>query len=790
MQTQLIDYLREKKRLLVLDNLEHLIDGAGLLSDILTEAAAVKILATSRERLRLQVEWAFEVKGLDFPDKKALASDDTYAAVTLFKQRARRVLVGFEPSLEEKVDIARICRLVQGMPLAIELAATWVKVLSCREIAAEIERSLDFLAAELQDIPKRQRSIRAVFRHSWNLAPKKEQDIFAKLSVFRDGFTREAAKKVAGASLKTLSSLADKSLIRRNASGRYEIHELLRQYGADKLSRNVEVESEVRRRHAIYFANFMHNHEDTYFSGQRKNPTEAIKQEVDNVRATWQWAVEHKDYDTFGKCAFSLFFFYETQGWYREGEATFRAAVASLHDTVHQDDNWDRERRSNFRTILTGLAWFCFRLARYDETRDILQKSLPLFGPMQDKQGLWMASDLTVNIAYNLGQYEKARQLAEQNLQLAQNYEPEWPWAKGQSLTNLGRVFNALGNYEDARELLENGISILKQIGDHLGTILSLHTLGRTYHALGHLTKAENAYQECLEIGRANELPLGEALALNDLGNLRYQQAIFKKANLHYLDSLKIYREIGDRRGRALALNSLGLVDMALGDFEAAGQRFEESLDICEQIGNRRGLALTLNYLSDLARIQGDYAHAQELNQKSLSHCREIGYTKGIALNLQTGGALALDLADYPEAEGLYQQSLKIYEEIGFQDGQIDCRIGLGRVAQLRGEKQAAKYYFKQALADASALHIMAKVLDTLVNLADLLAFAREAEKALEILALAKQHPACTKQSQEKAAHLLQELGTRLPGEVITSALLTGEQRKVEELTREIVMNW
>jgi tetratricopeptide (TPR) repeat protein len=335
--------------------------------------------------------------------------------------------------------------------------------------------------------------------------------------------------------------------------------------------------------------------------------------------------------------------------------------------------------------------------------------------------------------------------------------------------------------------LLEDGTAILKQIGDSLGTTLSLHTLGRTYHALGYLSKAERAYQECLELGRSNELPLGEALALNDLGNLNYQQGIFEKAKAHYRASLKIYRDIGDRRGRALALNNLGLVDTALGDYDEAEQQFQESLTICEQTQNRRGLALTLNYLSNLGRIQQAFNQAQALNEESLSLCRDIGYAKGIAQALQTSGDLALDLADYSAAERLYQESLDIYQDIGFQDGEIDCRIGLGRVARWRNEPQKARPYFSQALSDASALQTMPKALDALVHLADLLLLEGQADQALEIVVLAERQSACTKQTQENAAQLLAELITKLPPEVVAEARADGSQKAVDDLIEEYV---
>ncbi|PKO20431.1 MAG: SARP family transcriptional regulator, partial [Chloroflexi bacterium HGW-Chloroflexi-1] len=232
---QLLNYLHEKEMLLVLDNLEHLLPisissacgkgegGAELLAEILRRAPGVVLLVTSRERLNLREEWVYTVEGLTYPEGEAVGrpalsvaeGPETYSAVNLFQQRARRAYQHFSLSEIERPHVVRICQLVEGMPLGVELAAAWVAVHSCEEIAQEIERNLDILTTRLRNVPARQWSVRATFEHSWQLLSETEKDIFARLSVFRGGFRREAAAVVTGASLSTLSSLLDKSLIRR-----------------------------------------------------------------------------------------------------------------------------------------------------------------------------------------------------------------------------------------------------------------------------------------------------------------------------------------------------------------------------------------------------------------------------------------------------------------------------------------------------------------------------------------------------------------------------------------------
>ena len=257
---QLLDHLRHKTMLIILDNWEHLLacpapgrgDGVGLVSDIIRAATNVKVLATSRVRLSVQEEHLFHLAGMDFPDWETPADALEYSAVKLFLQSARRVRPGFELAADDLKYVARICRLAEGMPLGILLAAAWVEMLTPQEIAAEMPRSLDFMATELRDVPERQRSIRAVFDYAWNSLAQREREVFRAMSVFRGGFTREAAQQVTGAGLRELMGLATKSLLHRAPTGRYEMHELLRQYGDEKLLETAEADT-IRQRHLEYY---------------------------------------------------------------------------------------------------------------------------------------------------------------------------------------------------------------------------------------------------------------------------------------------------------------------------------------------------------------------------------------------------------------------------------------------------------------------------------------------------------------------------------------------------------
>ncbi len=255
-ENQLRASLRRKQTLLVLDNLEHLLDGIEILTSLLAAAPHIKIMATSRERLNLSGEWTLPVTGLPVLRVEA-APLKTSAAARLFLQTAHRVHLGFAPTKQETREIARICRLVDGLPLALELAAAWVRTLPCDAIRQEIERGLDFLASPQRDLPERHRSVRIAFDHSWRLLDDEQRRVFRQLSVFRGGFSHEAAVAVTDVSLPVLASLVDKSLVQRSVKGRYDLHALAREFSAEKLQETPDWERHARARHASAYAQFV-----------------------------------------------------------------------------------------------------------------------------------------------------------------------------------------------------------------------------------------------------------------------------------------------------------------------------------------------------------------------------------------------------------------------------------------------------------------------------------------------------------------------------------------------------
>jgi len=281
---------------MVLDNMDHLLDGVDLFAEMIEEAPGLKLLATSRESLCLQKEWVLRVDGFPTPPIDGFEARQEYSAVTLFLQTARRACVGFELQAEDWPAVVRICQLVGGMPLGIELAAAWVPLLSCDEIAHEIERNLDFLTTTHRDVPDRQRSLRAVFEHSWNLLSLDERRILCQIAVFRGGFCRDAARQVAGATLPLLSRLVSKSLLQRTDRGPYDLHPVIQQYALTHLALDPAEERAARDRHCEYYLTLLQAREKELKSAGQQQAVRDLSEEIDNMRDAWTWAVKHRKF--------------------------------------------------------------------------------------------------------------------------------------------------------------------------------------------------------------------------------------------------------------------------------------------------------------------------------------------------------------------------------------------------------------------------------------------------------------------------------------------------------------
>jgi len=634
-QAQLVNYLREKEMLLVLDNFDHLLDGTVLLLEILREAPNIKILVTSRERLKLQAEWVLNVRGLSFPSTSTQEEVERFSAVQLFCDRARRVEPHFALSGETRPAVARICTLVEGMPLAIELAAASVSAFSCAQIAAQLERSLDALATTMGDVPTRHRSVRATFEYGWNLLSENERMVAARLSVFRGPFGLRAAQAVTGATIPELRSLVNKSFLSRRQGRRYDIHPLLRRFAAEKLSAVPHEEESTRDKHCTFYANFLHRQEPALRSGQRRAALAEIDAVIDDIRASWQWAVGRANLEAIALCLDGLWGAYWAWNWFYEGKRVFEQAEQAALAVKEVD-------RLLLARIWTRQAEFDSWLAHYDAAKEKLQRSVEIFQGNQAQHELAIALDLFSRVEYFRGAYDQAREHLQACLEICRQIDDR---------AGLAQALNALANvlceesadYEQARRLYDESLAIARQIGDELSIARVLINQGALAQQMGDYAEAEQLYRESLTIYREVDYRYGQSAALRYLGQVTSLLGDHDSARELLQQSLDLDRESGDRYSAANSLKQFGNVAIKVGAYEESRARFAEALGLAMEI---RAQKLALDILLGIAHLfqkEGRRERALELLAFVL-HCA----TGGQELKDCANGFFAELAADIP----------------------------------------------------------------------------------------------------------------------------------------------
>jgi predicted ATPase/DNA-binding CsgD family transcriptional regulator len=537
-QQQLLRYLQRKQLLLVMDNFEHLLEGAGIVSEILRSAPGAKILATSRERLNLQSETILNVGGMSFPDQAGPKDTRNYDAIDLFVQSAKRVQPGFDPSPDELGQIANICQIVQGMPLAIELGAAWLHILDVDEIGEELERGLDILAGEVRDAPERHRSIRAVFDHSWLLLSRAEQEIFMRLSVFRGGFTREAAQQVAGASLQLLAGLVNKSLLSRDpGSGRLEVHELLRQYAQERIEETPEVSVAAQESHAAYYAEFMRRRWQHLKDNRQMRALAEIEVDIENVRAAWRTYLLQGNAPQLWKFINSLWQVYWVRGWNHAGMELFAEAARAL------EGEEDEESTALRAVAMAHQGYFMAWLGRSDQGYELAKESVEILQQLNHPEALVFAYEsMSVNANF-LDRMTDETEAINTMLKIATEIDDKWLIAY--ALFPVSWVALVKEDYAKARRIAESSLILKEEIGDVIGSTLSLLGLGRVALARGELEEARGFFQRCLK--KSEEIGYHYTLQNSSkyLGKVALSMGNIAEAENYLVQSLTISREIG-----------------------------------------------------------------------------------------------------------------------------------------------------------------------------------------------------------------------------------------------------
>ncbi|WP_102126979.1 ATP-binding protein [Deinococcus planocerae] len=563
---QVARLLAPLRLLLVLDNFEHLVGMTGGLVTLLEACPHLKLLVTSRERLNVQEEWVLPLEGLSPTDRHASGED--HPGVRLFAVRARRSGQGFALTPQTLPDVLELCRLVHGSPLAIELAATWTRVLPVNELLAELRRGLDFLTDANGRGPARHASLRVVFEHSWRLLGEREQAVLARLSVFRSPFRRGAAAEVAGASLPLLAALIDKSLLLPVPGARYGRHPLLYDYTAEKLAGHPAEQAEVQEAHARYFLRLLAGSEGALAGPGQRAALRELEADFENLRAAWEWAAAQGEFASLRGAAHALRVFFARTGRYREGIEFLAAAVRDL------------------------------------EAR-----------PGGDPATLGELLIHQAELALNLGAVAEAGALAGRGLDLAGGASP---WARMAGLGALGVVERRRGRYGEARGYWEGALRLAEAQGSPEASRL-WNLLGIAEQWLGHHERAEHCYGQALHLSRERGHLTETARVLNNLGGLLILSGRLEEARGVLEQGLATARELASPVEVTYFLNNLALVTGQLGHFPQAETYAGEALTLAQATERGPVVAEVLETLGRIKLAQGHLAEARALFVRSLS---------------------------------------------------------------------------------------------------------------------------------------------------------------------------
>ena len=663
-EEDILNHLRDRQLLLILDNLEHLLESGAVISTLLRGAAGITALVTSRERLNLQEEWLFPLAGLALP--QAELQETTQSAITeavqLFVQVAQRVQPTFDPQ-HSLHSIAHICRLVEGMPLGIELAASWVRYMTPAAIAQEIEDDIDFLTTNVRNLPARHRSLRAVFDHSWRLLSAEEQAVLPQLAVFHGGFRPAEARAVTGASQVLLATLVDKSLLAVAADGRYDLHERLGQYLLDKLRQDLSLYQAANDRHSLAYLNLLQLDPTEPY---RQTTLQRLSEDVDNLRAAWHWAGDHDHWSALRRARRGLHLFCLNKGWLLEENEFYERTISRLKHRLAQPGvsrKLETETATDPETQILLVALTCHhsetqaRLGIHDPARHtMLDENLSIlrtFGPVAYPELIdALIGAVFPHLRRLVDGHEAKRRYGQEAFALSQSVGDGY----GQHLALQGLGFAALfaGEFEKAASYADLLKALAESVGAALRTVLSM----RGYLALaqGDYPQAEANYRRCHQLVVSVD-PHFPAIPF-------FLAALANTARLQ-----------SDTAQAAAYLQQATAIEHALGQGHPAGFRHFRHHEVL----------LASGYL---AEAQGDLPAAQAAFTEILQQDQgQSHYSPAALIGL---GWVAVQQEDWSVAQRQFAVALPLIVQLQTAPQALECLAGLAHVEAQTGQREDA----------------------------------------------------------------------------------------------------
>jgi len=697
---QLADYLTDRETLLILDNLEHLIsEGREIVKILMQMTRDLKILVTSREQLDLKGEYVYGVLGMEIPKTGS-------SAVDLFIQSALRVNPRGFATQEEESTIIRICKLVDGIPLAIELAAAWLRVISCREIAEEIEKNLDFLETTQGNVPQRHRSIRAVFDYSWNLLSDEEKVVFQQLSIFRGGFTRDAASKVTGATPIQLTILMNKSLLYRSLSGRYFILEVVRQYAEEKLVKSPENWESVKHSYIRYFSGHSRDLSALLAEKDGKNFFTRFSDDVDNIRKGCLLALETEDIERLLEYIIGLNRYFKYGGQNFDGKSFLDRIESQLQGYDSDECDPTLYKKLIFQ-LRAGQAGCLYNMAEFLPSLDLLLECQTMCEELQMKLPLASVFLTLGNIEYQTSHYEGAKDFYTKSLKLFREEKAEM--ALLDPLTNLSLVEFYLGNKARAQEIISEAIQLSKD-NDSKHALASCLYIACQF--IGNLQTCREYLQEALEIfedvGKIDSV----ANVLRALGSIENELGNHRRALRLNERCLDIYQKLHNQNCVAYTLLNLAQDYYALGEYYEARKFCDDAEDIFDEMNSDYGRFHAIHRKGSLDMDLGNLARAEELFENAFEAAGRANYIEGEAFALLNLGHLYVDLERNDDAKSYLIQASTLFEKIGDKRGNGQVLVQLGRLALNDNQLEEAESYLLSGMdvfSDINAFPDLAK---------------------------------------------------------------------------------
>lgn len=792
---QLFNYLRNRHSLLILDNFEHLLgtESVSLISEMLHTAPHIRMLVTSRERLNIKGEHLFPVEGLETPaDDTVLFAPGTdseqnvFSAIQLFEQSAQRVMPSFEFTSDNIRTIAQICRHVQGMPLAIELAAAWIEALPLEEIHEEIKKDLNFLRSELHDVPDRQRSLRAIFDSSWAKLSKPTRSTIKALSVFRSIFRREAAQSISGMSAKTLLELTNKSWIQPQKNGRYQIHELLRQFAYEILEREPVTYEQIMDGYCAYYARHLSTlSEALKGSGQSRFFSE-IELEYENIMTAWAWLVRKRKFEVVVNDILpSLFFYSEIRGKSLEFMNLCESLLRELESSPQIQDKTKLE--IVIRTA-HGAFWADGHPIRYEFFdgiypfyREGIHKAWRL---AQDTVPLHELGFWGVLLAYIYDHIIKPGAAIGRLKETIPHFRDQNNiWELANAKLHLARLLlpfdngNGQNTNEEVRQNLTEALGLFEQIGDK-------SNCGQTLKQMGNLKMKEQDLPEAIRLWKAARVNLlsvdvnewAAASSINwQIGDAYLQLGKFDQAFECFQDISRVNLEHGFVTQAVGALSKESFEKARYGDLEDAIKIRSQCLYFIQESGPEYQIAWNMWEMGELMRLAGNITDAEDWFGKAREIFEKHQDNVGLAFYWRGIGDLALRNENYDYAKQSFEKCEKLSRNAQHNWAVAYSLNGRARAELKLNDIKSAALHFAEALTLARKVHDPGIALAILAGFGELFAQAGKKEKAVELGFLITSHYASWHETKSQATSLL----TRMKHVVFPRAFASAQNRGV-----------